>query len=219
MNKKIWFIRRCGLCAGVSMTAFFFLLIAGCAGGGKPKYTVESYLLHYPAPSAENSQPLAASIKFNRFSIAAAYNTTNMIFRDNAYAVDSFNYSRWAVNPADMVSDSLLRDFRAGGLFLAVFSRHDADDGRFALSGGIEEFYLRADSNNKTAVVGLTVSLVDSQEKSTEKKMMFQKKYSREEPLREASPRGYCEAASLAMQALSGDITQDIYAAIKSAAP
>lgn len=195
------------------------LLFAGCAGSGKPQYNVENYLLDYAAPSHENQAPVATSIKFNRFSIAAAYNSTHMIFRSDAYSIDSFNYSRWTVNPADMIADNLLRDLRAGGLLQGVFSRHDSDEGQLVLSGGVEEFYLKTDGNAKTAVISLVISLADTHEINTGKKMFFQKKYTREETLQESSPRGYAQAASLAMQALAGQITADIYKTIKTDKP
>ncbi len=197
----------------------FSFLIAGCSGYGKPQYNVENYLLSYAAPSWNNLDMVAASVKFNRFSIAAAYNSTNMIFRSDAYSIDSFNYSRWAVNPADMVADSLLRDMRGSGLFGAVFSRSEGDEGRFVMSGGIEEFYLRIDKNNKTAVVSVSISLKDNQEKETGKTMLFQKKYVREEKLQESSPRGYCQAASNAMMVISRQIINDIYTVIKTTVP
>jgi ABC-type uncharacterized transport system auxiliary subunit len=101
------------------------------------------------------------------------------------------------------------------GLFLAVFSRHETDEGRFIISGGIEEFYLRTDKSNKTALISISISMQDSREKETGKRMMFQKKYVREEPLQEPSPRGYCQAASQAMQAISREIISDIYGAVK----
>ncbi|KUG23436.1 hypothetical protein ASZ90_006742 [hydrocarbon metagenome] len=201
------------------MLIVFSFLIAGCSGYGKPQYNVENYLLSYAAPSWNNLDMVAASVKFNRFSIAAAYNSTNMIFRSDAYSIDSFNYSRWAVNPADMVADSLLRDMRGSGLFGAVFSRSEGDEGRFVMSGGIEEFYLRIDKNNKTAVVSVSISLKDNQEKETGKTMLFQKKYVREEKLQESSPRGYCQAASNAMMVISRQIINDIYTVIKTTVP
>ena len=192
-----------------------FFLITGCATSGKPQYNVEHYLLNYQAPSWNKLEKLATSVKFNRFSIAAAYNSTNMIFRSDAYSLDSFNYSRWAVSPADMIGDSLFGDMIGSGLFLAVFSRHETDEGRFIISGGIEEFYLRTDKSNKTALISISISMQDSREKETGKRMMFQKKYVREEPLQEPSPRGYCQAASQAMQAISREIISDIYDAVK----
>ena len=139
-----------------------------------------------------------------------------MIFRNDSYSLDSFNYSRWAVNPADMIADSLLRDMRESGLFRAVFSRYETDEGRFIISGGIEEFYLRMDKSNKTAVISISISLQDTREKETGKRIMFQKKYVREEPLQDQSPRGYCQAASQAMQVISREIINDVYAAVKT---
>lgn len=195
------------------------LCAAGCAGSGKPQTDVQKYLLAYPSPSWERSEKLPVSVKVNRFSIAAAYNSTGMVFRDDAYGLDAFNYSRWAVNPADMIGDLLLADLRAGNLFQAVLSRYDLEEGRFILSGGLEEFYLRAEKKNKAARIVLSISLQDSAEKETGKRIMYQKNYTREEPLQDASPKGYCAAASLAMQALSREIIGDVYAAVKTKTP
>jgi ABC-type uncharacterized transport system auxiliary subunit len=197
------------------MIALLFMII-GCAGSGKPQYEVENYLLSYSAPSWDKPEKLNTSVKFNRFSIAAAYNSANMIFSKDSYSLDTFNYSRWAVNPADMIADSLLRDMRASGFFQAVFSRHETDEGRFLISGGIEEFYLRMEKGDKTAVISISISLKDTREKETGKSILFQKKYFREEPLQESSPRGYCQAASQAMRIISEQITNDIYTAVKT---
>lgn len=191
-------------------------MITGCAGSGKPQYEVENYLLSYSAPSWDKFDKLNISIKFNRFSVAAAYNSDNMIFRKNTYSFDYFNYSRWAVNPADMIADSLVRDMRGSGLFRAVFSRYETEGGQFIISGSIDEFYLREDRSNKTALISIIISLQDTWERETGKRMMFQKKYVREEPLQESSPRGYCQAASEAMRVISEQITKDIYTDIKA---
>lgn len=201
------------------VTALSLLCVAGCAGSGKPQYDVQKYLLTYPSPSFEASEKLPVSVKVNRFSIAAAYNSTGMVFRDDAYGLDAFNYSRWAVNPADMIGDLLLADMRAGNLFQAVLSRYDLEEGRFILSGGIEEFYLRAEKKNKVARIVLSISLQDSAEKETGKRIMYQKTYTREMPLQDASPKGYCAAASQAMQNVSRDILRDVYAAVKTRVP
>ncbi|HOC61293.1 MAG TPA: ABC-type transport auxiliary lipoprotein family protein [Smithellaceae bacterium] len=195
------------------------LCAAGCAGGGKPQYDVQKYLLAYPSPTWDGSAKLPVSVKVNRFSIAAAYNSTGMIFRDDAYGLDAFNYSRWAVNPADMIGDLLLADMRAGNLFQAVLSRYDLEEGRFILSGGIEEFYLQTEKKNRAARIVIAISLQDSREKETGKKMMYQKTYTREAPLQDASPKGYCAAASQAMQALSREIIGDVYSAVKAGTP
>jgi len=201
------------------MMVFFSLLLAGCFTGGKPQYNIESYILNYPALSWNQPGKLEASIKFNRFSIAAAYNSPRMIFRNDDYKIDSFNYSRWAVNPADMIADRILDDMTGSGLFQTVFSYQEVQEGRFIVSGGIEEFLLSINKSGKTAIIRMTIALQDSRVNRAGKRTIFQKKYVRTEPLQESSPQGYCDAASRAMQNLSREIISDIYAAIKNASP
>ena len=198
---------------------FFFLgaaIISGCVGTGKPQAPVEMYLLDYPAPTFAIPDKIDATIRLNRFSIATAYNNNSMIFRQDNYTFDSFNYNRWAVNPADMVGDTLLRDLQSANLFRAVFSRYAVDDSRYVVAGGIEEFFLKKDNSGNNAVLSLTITLKDARQRDTEKRIIFQKKYFREEALTEQSPRGYCQAMSKAMQQLSPQIINDIYQGIKS---
>ena len=190
------------------------LVVSGCVSTGKPQYEVENYLIDYPAPALDNHDTLNVSLKFNRFSIAAAYNSTNMIFRKDLNSLDFFNYSRWAVNPADMVADCLLRDLIAAGAFQAVLSRYDSDEGQFVVSGSVEEFYLRIGKTEKSAVVTIAILLKDRRE--ADAGIVFQKKYTREEPLPESSPEGYSKAASQAMRVISAQVMNDIYTAVKS---
>ncbi|NTW77480.1 MAG: hypothetical protein HGB33_06860 [Syntrophaceae bacterium] len=197
---------------------FCVAIIPGCVStAGKPQAPVEMYLIDYPAPTFAIPDKIDDTIRLDRFSIATAYNNNHMIFRQDNYTFDSFNYNRWAVNPADMVGDILLRDLQAGRLFRAVFSRYAVDEGRYIVSGGIEEFFLRKDSSSNSAVISLEITLKDTKQRETGKRIIFQKKYSREEALTEQSPRGYCQAMSRAVQKLSVQIINDIYQGIKSA--
>ena len=195
-----------------------FFVFQGCANSGKPRYDVENYLLSYTAPAFENKTKLDKTIRISRFTIAAAYNNQNMIFRTNDYNIDFFNYNRWAVNPADMTADILLRDMQESGLFLAVFSRYAVEETRFLIQGGINDFFLRIGDKSKVAVIAIEITLKDSQQKEATKKIVFQKKYSREETLTDQSPHGYCQAMSKALKNLSQQITTDVYAALKASA-
>jgi len=193
-----------------------FFVLQGCATSGKPRYEVENYLLDYPAPIFENKVQLDTTIRIYRFTIASAYNTQNMIFRTDDYTLDFFNYNRWAVNPADMTADTLLRDMQASGLFRAVFSRYTAEETRFLLQGGINDFFLRIEKSSKVAVISMEITLKDSLRQEATKRIVFQKKYSREELLTDQSPHGYCQAMSKALKNLSQQITADVYEAIKA---
>ena len=194
---------------------FFFLVIQACSIGGKPNYEIEYYILDYQAPVFEKQAQLDVTIRVNRFTIASAYNTQNMIFRTDNYSLDFFNYNRWAINPADMVADNLLRDMQARGLFHAVFSRYTVEDADFILEGGIGEFSLHIGKNNKIAVISLEITLKNSNQVEANKRIIFQKKYHHEELLIEQTPRGYCQAMSQALKILSQQIITDVYQAIK----
>lgn len=192
------------------------MLLGGCAGSGKPPFSMDTYVLDYTAPDISAAQTLETTLKFSRFSVAAAYNSTHMIFRKDAQRFDAFNYSRWAVNPGDMIADRLCRDLRKNHLFQAVFSRQEMEEGRWVVSGSVEDFYLRMDNDRGAAVVALTVSLKDSAVKDNTKKIIFQKNYRFEEPLPEASPYGYSRAASEAMRKISKQIIVDLHGAAKN---
>ena len=152
-----------------------FLVLQGCANSGKPRYDVENYLLDYRAPTFENKARLNTTIRLHRFTIASVYNTQNMIFRTDDYTLDSYNYNRWAVNPADMTADNLLRDMQESGLFRAVFSRYTVEETRFLLQGGINDFFLRIGENGKFAVISLEITLKDSLRQEATKQIVFQK--------------------------------------------
>ncbi len=194
---------------------FFFFVIQACSIGGKPKYEIENYILDYETPTLEKQAQLDGTMRFDRFTIDSAYNTQNMIFRTDNYSLDFFNYNRWAVNPADMVADNLLRDMQASRLFRAVFSRYTVEEADFLLQGGVREFFLRVEKNNKIAVISLEITLKNSNHVEANKRIIFQKKYHHEELLTEQTPRGYCQAMSQALKILSQQIIIDVYQAIK----
>lgn len=215
MKTFFLFIKQhCRTTGNTFFALFCFALVFGCVSTGKPQLQTESYLLDYPAPVWEPFSRIEDTIRISRFTIASAYNNTNMIFRGNSYAVDSFNYNRWAVNPADMVGDNLLRDLQTSGLFRAAFSRYAVDEGRYLLQGGIEEFFLRTDKSGNKAVLSLDITVKDVKQREPVKRILFQKKYRGEEPLDEQSPKGYCRAMSQTMQKLSRQIIADVYQAV-----
>jgi ABC-type uncharacterized transport system auxiliary subunit len=195
-----------------------FFVFQGCTAGGKRSYETQNYLLDYSPPALEKLTKLDSTIRFNRFTIAAAYNNQNMIFRTDNYSVDFFSYNRWAVNPADMVADILLRDMQVSGLFHAALSRYSVEETNFLLEGGVGEFFLRVEQNRKLAVICLEITLKDSRRRETNKRIIFQKKYCHEELLAEQTPRGYCQAMSQSLKNISSQIITDAYQAIKLSA-
>ncbi len=214
MNKLMIIRKNKILFPAIISLLFFF---GACSSTGKPGYEIQYYLLDYPAPVLKTLPQLNSSVRFNRFTIAAAYNTQNMIFRADNYSVDYFNYNRWAVNPADMVADILLRDMQASKYFHAVFSRYSSEGTNYLIEASVGEFFLRTGSSQKVAVLCLEVTLKDARRKEVNKRVVYQKKYRHEELLSEQTPLGYSHAMSHALSKVSEQIIIDVYQAIKSA--
>ena len=189
-------------------------LAAGCVAGGKAPVAIDQYVLEYAPPSFEGVQPSGEVVRVGRFAVAQAMNTPMMVYRSRPYENNVDYYNRWRVNPGDMVTDYLLRDMRSSGLFRAVFSYRDAEDGRYLLQGNIEDFLEVSDAGGRRAVITVHVSLLDVSQKEITKRVLFQKKYGNAEAFAQSSASGFAQAMSRAMEKTSRSIIKDVVSAI-----
>jgi len=188
--------------------------IPGCIGRGKPAPLIEHYTFEYPSPTFPTLSRLEQTIKVERFSVAKAFNTVSMVFRPEAFKLDTYASNRWMVNPGDMTSDYLLRDLRNSGLFRAAFSYRDYEDARFMLEGGLEEFLEIDEGKTRSAVMTLSVNLLDMSRTGTPGRLIFQKKYRSVEPITDADPAGLARAMSNGMAKVSSQVIKDVYDAV-----
>jgi ABC-type uncharacterized transport system auxiliary subunit len=186
------------------------LLLTSC---GKPPVTVYKHLLEYPSPEATARTPVPEGLKVDLFSVAQAFNSPDMVYRPTSYQSGTYHYHRWFVNPGQLVTDFLLRDFRHSGLFKAIFGYDRTVKTRFQLEGAVEEFQEVDAGDAWSAVLALNITLLDTTKAEITEKVLFQKNYRAVEPLIEHTPQGLAAAMSLAMQQLSGTIISDVYQA------
>ncbi len=200
---------------------FFFsilclALIAGCFGRTKPPYVIDQYTLDYVSETAAGGPaPFDELIRVERFSVAPAYNTTAMVIKTRPYRYDTYNYSRWRVNPADMVSGFVLRDLTGAGLFKGTYSSYDSDLSRYILDGHVEEFCESTESSPDRALLSLRLTLLDTAQKNPVEQVVFQKQYTHSVPIEDSSPDGLAAGLSEAMKKLSGQIINDIRLALQ----
>jgi uncharacterized lipoprotein YmbA len=190
------------------------LLLWGC---GSPPVLVHKYMLEYPSPAVRTAAPLPDAVKVEKFSVAQAYNTTAMVYKNNPYARDTYNYSRWQVNPGYLAADFLLRDLRNARLFQAVLPPDSPSKSRFILEGGVEEMQELDQADSWKAALALNITLLDTQQEEITRRVILQKTYRTEEPLAEKTPAGLAQAMSRAMEQLSVRIITDAYQAAQKA--
>lgn len=192
-----------------------FFLAGGCLNFKQPRTRVHHYILEYASPEIADLKPLPVSLKVERFSVAPAYNTNRMIFRDASFKRDEYFYHKWRANPGDMVSDFLSRDIRNSGLFKAVLPYESDFPSPFVVEGSVDEFVEWDSPEGWNAALAITITLIAAQEPDVTKRILFQKTYRMEKPFTEKNPQGLAQAMSLAMADLSMNIMRDIYAALK----
>ena len=191
------------------------LSLSGCLPGSKPPQLTEQFTIEYAPPEPLKLTPVPQTIRIERFSTAQAYNSPSMIYKSEPYRLASYNYNRWRVAPGDMVTDYLVRDLRDSGIFIGVFSYREMESARFVLEGGVEEF-LEVDTGKAgTALLNLSIALIDTRQTEITKRLIFQKNYRREEPLKEQTPAALARGMSVAMKKLSDEVAKDIYESVQ----
>jgi ABC-type uncharacterized transport system auxiliary subunit len=154
-------------------------------------------------------------IKVEKFSIAHAFDTSSIIYREGPHLLNTDPYNRWRTKPGDMVTDYLVRDLRHSGLFLALFSYNDSEETRYLLEGEVNEFLESKEKDGLKAILSLNVTLLDLSKQEITEKVVFQRDYRYTEPLERETYEGLAQAMSKAMEKFSRQMIMDLDQAIR----
>jgi len=112
------------------------IILAGCSG--KMRYT-SYYTLHLPAPPdpppAENAN---VTVAIREFSASAYLRGGAIVYKASPESIGFYAYHRWAVDPCEFVTDSVMDRLGASGAFAHV-KRYDGQPGaEYLVSGRLE---------------------------------------------------------------------------------
>jgi ABC-type uncharacterized transport system auxiliary subunit len=113
------------------------VILAGCGGRVRyPKY----YTLNLPAPPdpppAENTHAILAVREFR----APAYlRQTAIVYKPSPEQIRFYAYHRWAIDPCEFVTNSVIERLRASGHFAHVKLYDGRPDSEYVLSGRLEK--------------------------------------------------------------------------------
>lgn len=184
--------------------------LTGCLGSMGSTPPVRLYVLEYAPPGAARGAGATETLKVERFSASRLLAVPTMLYRSGPFRVDAYHGHRWRVPPAEMVEDYLRRDLRHAGIFRAVLSARDAQECRFALEGGVEEFLEVDETAGRKALLSATITLVDLSQREVSGRVSFQKTYRSEAMVKTPDAAGFAEAMSSAMATLSTQVIADI---------
>lgn len=188
---------------------------AGCLGlNQRPAVMVEQYTLEYPPPQPEGAATIQVGVMVERFSLAADYSGQAMVYRPEDFRRQVYQYHRWRANPADLVTDYLLRDLVSSGLFAGVFSYRQPAPARFRVQGGVREFLEVDGEGGPRAVLEASVSLLDQDYQDLPRRLVFQRVYRQSAAMGEASAPALARGMSQAMEKLSRRLLAELRQAI-----
>jgi ABC-type uncharacterized transport system auxiliary subunit len=192
------------------------VFVSGCSFGSKTTYSVNQYTLEYPSPTLREFVQLNELIKVETFSVAHAFDTSAIVYRDGPNLRNIDPYNRWRTKPGEMVTDFLIRDLRHSGLFQAVFSYIQNEETRYLLEGQVNEFLESKDKDGLNAVFSLNITFFDLSKKETTEKVLFQRDYRYTEPLERETYGGLAQAMSKAMEKFSRQMMMDLHQAMSA---
>ena len=184
--------------------------LTGCLGSTGSAPPVRQYVLEYAPPRAADGAGVAETIKVEHFTAARILAGPAMLYRQGPFRLDAYHEHRWRVAPAEMVEDLLRRDLRHAGIFRAVLSPRDAEETRFILEGGVEEFLEVEEAAGRKALLVATLTLLDLSRREVSARVVFQKTYRCEALFKTEGATGFAEAMSRAMTQLSTQVIDDV---------
>ena len=128
-------MKRCLAMTVVAVSAI--VILAGCAGKvGRANY----YTLNLPAPpdppAAENPH---TTVAIREFRAPAYLRQGAIVYKPSPEQIGFYAYHRWAVDPCDFVTDSIIDRLGATGTFSHVKRYDGQPDADYLVSGRLEK--------------------------------------------------------------------------------
>jgi ABC-type uncharacterized transport system auxiliary subunit len=177
----------------------------------QPGYELSYYTLEYPPIQEPGLSPLPVVITVAPFSVAPAYDTHRMVYRDAPCKRNTYAYHRWRTSPGDLVSYRLRQDLLATGLFAAVLTSDNGLPHDYTLTGTVDEFLGRSEGKSSEGVLSVSVTLVQRGGDGMGDAITFHKSYRMTAPSDGTGPPALVNAMSLAMSKLSRRIITDLH--------
>jgi ABC-type uncharacterized transport system auxiliary subunit len=136
--------------------------LAGCAGKIQyPNYYVLN-LPAAPAPSGKQAKPLLGSVSVRNFSAPPFLRAGAIVYRDSPEQVNFYQYHRWAVDPRTSVTNAMLQNLQARGMFESVAEFDGRESSDYLMTGRLDQLE-EVDKGHEVRVhVGISAQLMNT---------------------------------------------------------
>ena len=113
-------------------------ILNGCGAARPSKF----YELTVPGNSSAGADPAPYPVTLLLGPVATSelYRDDHIVYTSSGEAMGTYEYQRWAEPPAEMITDTLLRELRASGRYLQIYSLRSNVRGDYVLRGHLYDF-------------------------------------------------------------------------------
>jgi ABC-type uncharacterized transport system auxiliary subunit len=174
------------------------LLLAACGAPRPIKY----YALSYPSKNAVASDAVNASLMVRTFEASPLYMDDKMVYGFDTPEMGTYEFSRWANSPVEIMQIALVRGLRSTGRFQAVYTVRSDPNGRFILGGHLYDF---KEVDSPSSVVARLDYIVYLRDRKTGK-TVWNYSYTHDEPATEKSINAFVLAMDKNVQKSVQDV-------------
>lgn len=198
-------------------------LIALIASSGCALISRDAVIYHafdYPLPQKTiKAGPITSdTLMVYRFLLAPSVDGYTLVISESGGKENPVLLHQWKDNPADMVTDLLLRDLQNSGFFGKTVDQMSTARYRYALEGTIRNLQGVVKDEKGKALLEADVTLIDFDSPVGTRKDLLRKSYQIEAPSVDGRPESIVKALNMAVSELSQQIRQDIDSSLKQQA-
>ncbi|MGA2373563.1 MAG: ABC-type transport auxiliary lipoprotein family protein [Candidatus Korobacteraceae bacterium] len=130
--------------------------LTGC-GAGRP---IRYYTIQLPPAPTRSTNTYPVSLLVSSISGPGIYQDTPIAYRIGTNEIGTYQFSRWAEPPVEMLKSKLIRVLDASGDYQSVASLGSASDGQFVVRGKLYDFE-EVDSASIAGLVSMEFELYD----------------------------------------------------------
>jgi ABC-type uncharacterized transport system auxiliary subunit len=189
---------------------FFLGILAICANCAWRAKAVTYYAFEYPAPQKETGSPIPDTLMVYRFLLARSVPMESLMISESKDGQESMTAYSWEENPADMITELVLRDFQSSNLFDRTVDQLSPARYRYALEAAVRNLRGFVRDGKAQAVLQVDATLTDFEPLKGGPKTLMKKDYLIELPSADTNPESIMKALNAAVKRLSEQLRRDI---------
>lgn len=184
-------------------------ILIGCGGVPVTYY----YQVNYELPNPGVGNPaLPITLAIQQFDANILYEGERIVYRDSPYEVKYYHYRRWVAPPRIIVTQKVLDQYKASGIFRQVVMMPSPVDADFILRGRIKAFEEWDEGDSWYGLVNLSFEL----QNTASKEIVWENEYSEKTTAQQKDPVKVVEAISQSLKLVIEKSIEDVNQSLKS---